>query len=87
MFQSINPNISTFYTNRALCYLKLKQWQMVCQDSRIAAELDPCLVKAHFFIGQALLEMKLYDEAIASLMRGEFFVKIKKLWFHDVMTK
>ena len=72
IWQGINPNVSTFYTNRALCQLKLKQWHLVCQDCRIAVELEPCLVKAHFFNGQALLELKQFDESIASLMRGKF---------------
>lgn len=29
------------------------------------------LVKAHFFLGQALLEQENYDEALASLKRGK----------------
>jgi len=48
----------------------MKQWQLACQDCRSALEFDSSHVKAHFFAGQALLEMKLYDEAIASLLRG-----------------
>ena len=61
------------YTNRALCHLKLKQWQLALQDCRQALEVDSSLVKAHFFAGQALLELKMYDEAIMSLMHGNLF--------------
>jgi STIP1 family protein 1 len=64
------PGVPIYYTNRALCHLKLKQWQAACQDCRSALEVDSSHVKAHFFAGQALLEMKMYDEAIASLLRG-----------------
>ena len=39
-------------------------------DCRRALEMDSSAVKAHFFLGQALLEQELYDEAIASLKRG-----------------
>ena len=32
--------------------------------------MDNSLVKGHYFHGQALIEIGLYDEAITSLMRG-----------------
>lgn len=67
-----NPGIATYYTNRALCYLKLKQWDLAGQDCRRALETNPNLIKGHFFLGQALLELQLYDEAIASLMKGTY---------------
>ena len=34
--------------------------------------MDPCLVKGHFFLGLALQELELYDEAIKHLQRGAF---------------
>jgi len=46
-------------------------WDAVCQDCRRAIETDSSLVKAYFFQGQALCELELYDESIASLKRGE----------------
>ena len=70
--QLSDPNVPVFYTNRSLCHLKLKQWQLALQDCRQALEVDSSLVKAHFFAGQALLELKMYDEAIMSLMQGNF---------------
>jgi hypothetical protein len=33
--------------------------------------MDVNLVKGHFFLGQALLEMENYDEAIKHLQRGK----------------
>lgn len=33
--------------------------------------MDANLVKGHFFLGQALLEMDNYDEAIKHLQRGK----------------
>jgi len=47
--------------------------------------MDINLVKGHFFLGQALLEMENYDEAIKHLQRGKtifshqcsiFFLKV-----------
>ena len=39
-------------------------------DCRKAIELDPKLIKAHFFMGQALTELDNYDEAITELKIG-----------------
>lgn len=83
---NVNPNVATYYTNRSLCHLKLKQWQLACQDCRMALELDPCLVKAHFFTGQALLELKQFDEAITSLMRASDLAREQQLNFGDDIT-
>lgn len=60
----------TFLTNRALCYLKLSQWELACQDCKRALDMDSNLVKGHFFMGQALLELENFDEAIKYLQRG-----------------
>ena len=65
-----SPNVTTFFTNRALCYCRLQRWDDVISDCRLALELDNGSVKAHFFLGQALLEQEMYDEAIAALKRG-----------------
>ncbi|CAD5117929.1 DgyrCDS6674 [Dimorphilus gyrociliatus] len=81
-----NPSMPTYFTNRALCYLKLKNWEKTCLDCKSALELDGNLVKGHFFQGQALLEMKLYDEAIACLTRAQALAKEQKLNFGDDIT-
>jgi len=62
--------VATFFTNRALCYLKLQQWEASCQDCRRALEMDPILIKGHFFLGQALIELAQYDDAMKHLQRG-----------------
>lgn len=66
-----NPSNATYFTNRALCNLKLKRWEQSCQDCRRALDMDQNLVKGHFFLGQSLLELEFYDEAIKHLQRGE----------------
>uniref|UniRef100_T1J5N3 E3 ubiquitin-protein ligase CHIP n=1 Tax=Strigamia maritima TaxID=126957 RepID=T1J5N3_STRMM len=78
-----NPIIPTFFTNRALCYLKLKQWELACHDCRRALDMDPSLVKGHFFLGQALLELNMYDDAIKHLQRANDLAKDQKLNFGD----
>lgn len=66
-----SPNTPTYFTNRALCYLKKKQWERAAQDCRNALDLDRALVKGHFFLGQALVELGVYDEGVGSLKRGK----------------
>ncbi|CAH1795619.1 unnamed protein product, partial [Owenia fusiformis] len=78
-----SPNVPTFFTNRALCYLKLSQWELAASDCRRAIEMDKLLVKGHFFNGQSLLELGAYDEAISSLMRAHELAKEQKLNFGD----
>ncbi|KAK4295618.1 hypothetical protein Pmani_021667 [Petrolisthes manimaculis] len=77
------PSVSVYYTNRALCHLKLKRWEMVCQDCRTALEIDPTLVKAHFFLGQALLETDNFDESIKHLQRAQDLAKEQKVNYGD----
>ncbi|XP_033753857.1 E3 ubiquitin-protein ligase CHIP-like [Pecten maximus] len=81
-----SPNTPTFYTNRSLCYLKLKNWEAAIQDCRKALDLDRASVKGHFFLGQALVEMGLYDEATTSLNRAHDLAKEQKLNFGDEIT-
>lgn len=67
-----NPTNGTYFTNRALCHIKMKRWENACQDCRKALEMDQNLIKGHFFLGLSLMELDYYDEAIKHLQRGEF---------------
>ncbi|EEB13325.1 STIP1 homology and u box-containing protein, putative [Pediculus humanus corporis] len=78
-----NPNMPTYFTNRALCYLKMKKWEASCLDCKRALDIDSGLVKGHFFLGQALLEMDSHDEAIKHLQRAYDLAKEQKLNFGD----
>ncbi|KAK9296932.1 hypothetical protein QLX08_009192 [Tetragonisca angustula] len=81
-----NPTQALYFTNRALCNLKLKRWESSCLDCRRALDIDPCLVKGHFFLGLALLEMELVDEAVKHLQRAVDLAKEQKLNYGDDMT-
>lgn len=78
-----NPQNPTYFTNRALCYLKLKKWESSCQDCRRALDIDKNLVKGHFFLGQSLMELELYDEAIKHLQRAHDLAREQKRNFGD----
>lgn len=79
----LNPHVPTYYTNRALCHLKLHQYDLACKDCRNALDLDCASVKGNFFYGQALLELESYDEAIKYLQRASDLAKDQKLNFGD----
>ncbi|XP_008474197.1 E3 ubiquitin-protein ligase CHIP isoform X2 [Diaphorina citri] len=78
-----NPVIPSYFTNRALCYLKLKQYVHCCDDCRKALELEPSLVKAQFFLGQALHEINHYDEAVKHLQRAYDLSREQNLNYGD----
>lgn len=81
-----NPDQALYFTNRALCHLKMKQWESVCKDCRRALDIDPCLMKGHFFLGLALLEMELFDEAVKHLQRAVDLAKEQKQNYGDDIT-
>ena len=49
----------------------LRQWASTVSDCQKAIQIEPTLIKAHFFMGQALTELENYDDAISSLIKGE----------------
>lgn len=78
-----SPNVAIYYSNRALCYLKLQQWDKTICDCRKALELDPNLIKTHFFLGQALIETLNYEDALKHLEKAHELAKEKKVNFGD----
>lgn len=65
-----NSSVATFYTNRSLCYIKMNQWLLAAEDARKAIEIEPNLLKGHFFLGLALLELEDYENAIKHITKG-----------------
>lgn len=74
---------SVFYTNRALCNLKLQRWNDVVSDCKTALETDGQSIKGHFFLGQAYVELEMYDEAIVNLGRANDLAQQQKQNFGD----
>ncbi|NXS22488.1 TOM34 protein, partial [Mystacornis crossleyi] len=62
----LNKECAT-YTNRALCYLTLKQYRAAALDCTEALKLDPKNVKALYRRAQALKELKDYKSSIADI--------------------
>uniref|UniRef100_A0A8C2WEQ5 E3 ubiquitin-protein ligase CHIP n=1 Tax=Cyclopterus lumpus TaxID=8103 RepID=A0A8C2WEQ5_CYCLU len=80
---SHSPAVPAYYTNRALCHVKLQQHHKALADCTRALELDGQSVKAHFFMGQCHLEMESYDEAIGNLQKAYNLAKEQRLNFGD----
>ncbi|XP_040885161.1 E3 ubiquitin-protein ligase CHIP isoform X2 [Toxotes jaculatrix] len=78
-----NPSVAVYYTNRALCHVKLQQHDKALADCKHALELDSQSVKAHFFLGQCHLELENYDEAIGNLQKAYNLAKEQRLNFGD----
>ena len=79
MFWQIkNPTNAKYFTNRALCYIKMKKFESAVQDCRRALDMDANLIKGHFFLGLSLMELQLFDEAIKHLQRGELLFIFKR---------
>ncbi|KAE9603392.1 hypothetical protein Lal_00008313 [Lupinus albus] len=64
------PNVSVYWTNRALCHLKRNDWERVEEDCRKAIQLDNNLVKAHYMLGLALLKREEYAKGIRELQKA-----------------
>jgi len=78
-----NNSVPTYYTNRALCYLKLKKWEEAIKDCKRALELDSAAVKGHYFLGEAYMEQNMYDESIKNLTKAFDLAKDQRLNFGD----
>lgn len=83
---SQNPEVSSYYSNRALCYLKLQKWIQTIEDCRRALDLDSNLIKPHFFLGQALAETGNLDDALRHLQKANELAKANKMNFGDDIT-
>uniref|UniRef100_A0A8D0GDV2 Mitochondrial import receptor subunit TOM34 n=1 Tax=Sphenodon punctatus TaxID=8508 RepID=A0A8D0GDV2_SPHPU len=63
----LNNRECTTYTNRALCYLSLKQYKEAIQDCTEALKLDANNVKAFYRRAQAFKELKDYKSSVADI--------------------
>jgi len=84
---ALNPNVPTYYTNRALCYMRCNKWAQAVQDSKAALERDSSLVKGHFYLGTSLLELDKLDESIKHLQTAfELAKKDPSSYYDDTIS-
>lgn len=75
-----------YYTNRSLCFIKLKDWTRAANDCKKALEVDGRNVKANFFLGKIFYYQGQYEESISMLTRAHEFAKSQKLNYGDEIT-
>ncbi|KAI8097419.1 Metallo-dependent phosphatase-like protein [Halteromyces radiatus] len=59
----LNP-VSTYYSNRAFCHLKLESYGYAITDAEAALELDPTLTKANYRRASANMALGRFKEAL-----------------------
>lgn len=64
------PGWTVPLVNRATCHKKKGNWMKVEEDCRAAISLNPTLMKAHYFLGQALEMQEAYSESIRHLTKA-----------------
>uniref|UniRef100_A0A0D3CM24 E3 ubiquitin-protein ligase CHIP n=2 Tax=Brassica oleracea var. oleracea TaxID=109376 RepID=A0A0D3CM24_BRAOL len=67
---TLSPKVPVYWTNRALCHMKRKDWTRVEEDCRKAIQLDHDSVKAHYMLGLALLQKEEYADGVKALQRA-----------------
>jgi STIP1 family protein 1 len=82
-----NGEKAIYYVNRALCYIKLKQWDKVYQDIRHCLDLDPNYIKAHAYLGQYYIEQQRYDDAIVCFKQALDLCKIQNKNYGDEIQR
>ncbi|BAM38809.1 uncharacterized protein TOT_010001236 [Theileria orientalis strain Shintoku] len=65
------PKNHEFFTNRAVCYKRKGDWLKVEADVRQALNLEENSVKAHYFLGQALLNLGKRVEGLKKLRKAK----------------
>ena len=75
------------FTNKALCFLKLKRFDEACSEARESIAIAPnrCefsqkinllriefSVKGHYLLGQSLIHLERYDDAVIALQTVSF---------------
>ncbi|KAI4807289.1 hypothetical protein KUCAC02_027110 [Chaenocephalus aceratus] len=69
-----NPSVAVYYTNRALCHVKLQQHDKALAD---------CSMRWSWTASQCHLELENYDEAIGNLQKAYNLAKEQRLNFGD----
>jgi len=59
------------FTNKALCFIKLKRFDEACSEAREAIAIAPNSVKGHYLLGQSLVHLERYDDAVIALQTAQ----------------
>lgn len=60
----LKPSVSTYYTNRALCHLKLNQFDVMVKDCVTAIQLNDKNIKGYYLAGLAYMNQNEHQKGI-----------------------
>jgi len=83
----LDPRNPIYHTNRAMCYRKKEAWDQVLRDCSAAIAIDALSIKAHYFLGAALIEQGSYPDGIANLRRALDLCRDKTVSYKDDIRK
>ncbi|OBZ84553.1 Serine/threonine-protein phosphatase 5 [Choanephora cucurbitarum] len=63
----LNPQVASYYTNRAFCHLKLENYGYSIADANKALEIDPTFTKANYRRASANMALGNFKEALKDL--------------------
>eukprot|EP00919_Chromeraceae_sp_WS-2016_P016122 GHVR01038531.1.p1 GENE.GHVR01038531.1~~GHVR01038531.1.p1 ORF type:complete len:169 (-),score=40.10 GHVR01038531.1:99-554(-) len=70
-----NNSNHIYYTNRALCNLKLRNYDAVVEDARRALNLEKDSLKANYLLGKSLVELGEVDDGRCKLLTAQSLSK------------
>eukprot|EP00920_Eleutheroschizon_duboscqi_P032474 GHVT01078429.1.p1 GENE.GHVT01078429.1~~GHVT01078429.1.p1 ORF type:complete len:480 (+),score=52.71 GHVT01078429.1:2037-3476(+) len=68
---NIGPEQPVYYSNRALCHTRLRNWASAAVDARAVLRLDDNAFKGYYFLGQSLIMLGDEAQGIESLNRAK----------------
>jgi len=81
------PTNDVLFTNRALCRIKMKKFDEAAGDAREAVQHCPNSVKGHYLLGQALLHLERFDDALASLQTAQRYATEQRKNFGEEIAQ
>ena len=66
----VNPDEAVLYSNRAICEIQLKQFDLARQDAECAIRLDRKNVKFYRVLAEALMGLEAYEKALEACQQG-----------------
>jgi len=61
----LNPEVPTYYCNRAFCHIKMESYGCAIEDAGVALELDKQCAKAYYRRGASFMALAKYKKALA----------------------
>uniref|UniRef100_A0AAV1TEX3 E3 ubiquitin-protein ligase CHIP n=1 Tax=Peronospora matthiolae TaxID=2874970 RepID=A0AAV1TEX3_9STRA len=64
------PGRSIYYSNRALCHLKLEKWSHCRDDCQLALKFDALNAKASYMLGTSYMQLLDFDMGVEALIKA-----------------